>query len=292
MYKFIIVTLWGLAFFLTALNAIKRLNSIYYAIRSENDESTSSPVLIIFSPICMYFGSYISSPIFSKFGKIGGRLAAAGLDGILDVPGFIVLEILFGIAGGAVMALTFYGSGIAAPIIGISGGIICAWLWLGVNARRRKRSIEMELPDVLDMLTMSVEAGLDFVQAISRINSRLKKGPMKDELMCFETAIRIGIPRREALLRISKHADVPALNIFVSQLIQADKLGTSIGPVLRSISSKLRMERFGRAERRGIRASQMVLFPLVFCIMPATFIVVFGPLIARFVTGGLQGLLN
>jgi len=103
-------------------------------------------------------------------------------------------------------------------------------------------------------------------------------------------ALKLGSSRAEALRRMGARVGVPFLRSLAATLVQADRLGASIGPVLRAHAERARDERLARAERAGMYAAQKALVPLVFCIMPVTFIVIFGPLVARFLTGGLNAL--
>ena len=154
----------------------------------------------------------------------------------------------------------------------------------------RSGAIERALPGVLDWLALSVEAGEGFAQALARIAAQLAPGPLCDELACLDAGIRMGATRRDALAAMARRAQVPAISSLAALLIQADLLGTGIGPVLRVSAERLRLERFARAERAGVVAAQKALVPLVFCIMPATFVVVFGPLVVRVATGGIAAL--
>lgn len=179
-------------------------------------------------------------------------------------------------------------SGIAAP----RRELLPAGLRRSLGRRRRRAAIERDLPGMLDWLALSVEAGEGFAQALDRIAARLAPGPLREELGRLGADIQTGMPRRAALKLLSRRADVPALSSLCALLIQADVLGTGIGAVLRSVSGRLRTERFARAERRGVIAAQKALLPLILCIMPTTFIVVFGPLIVRLVTEGPRAFLG
>jgi tight adherence protein C len=106
----------------------------------------------------------------------------------------------------------------------------------------------------------------------------------------LDAALRMGTPRREALATLGRRSRAPSLASLCALLVQADRLGAGIGPALRATSARLRAARFARAERRGAIAAQMALIPLIVCIMPATFIVVFGPLVVRVATGGVAAL--
>lgn len=143
----------------------------------------------------------------------------------------------------------------------------------------RQKAILRELPGTMDLLTLSVEAGMDFMQAITRVIEHSRPGALKEELSSVLKEIQLGTTRADALRNMGERVRLSQVSSFASILIQADEMGSSIGPVLRAQSDLLRMQRFERAERDGARASQKILIPLVVCIMPAVFIVIIGPVI-------------
>jgi len=153
--------------------------------------------------------------------------------------------------------------------------------------RRERPHLERKFPFVLDMLCLSLEAGLDFVSAIARIADQLPNHPMGRALQSLLADLRLGRPRADALRRFRLHVNLPAATRLTSLLIQADMLGAPIANLLRDEASSLRFERFQNAERVGQVAAQKLLFPLVFCIMPVVFLVVFGPLAVQLAQGGL-----
>ena len=163
---------------------------------------------------------------------------------------------------------------------------------LVLRARARKAEIERALPTTMDMLALSVEAGLDFGQAISRIVAASKTNALTRELERLVAELKLGVARADALARMAKRIRVPSLNALASTLIQADRFGAPIGPTLRAHSQRVRGERMMRAEKAGTMAAQKALIPLIVCIMPVTFIVIFGPLVARYLTGGFDHLLR
>lgn len=175
-------------------------------------------------------------------------------------------------------------------IVGLALGWFATSAWLKKSARERKEAIEKSLPNTFDWLALTVEAGIDFAEAVKRISQRIKKGPLKEELTLLNVKMGMGIPRRDAMLEMVRRAPVPSFVSSVSLIIQADRMGTSIGPVLKSQAERLRGERLARAEKKGALAAQKALLPLTFCIMPATFVVVFGPLVVRILTGGFDSL--
>lgn len=220
------------------------------------------------------------------------KLEAAGLANRLNPELIFTVKILAALTGALAFLILFDSPLVIRALSGlISGWFYIIW-WTTVRIKRRRLSIELALPGALDWLALSVEAGLDFSQALSRITHRMSNGALKDELLTFDAAVKMGTPRREALTDLAKRAQVPTLSSFIALLIQADSLGSSIGPVLRSFSTRLRSERFTRAERKGVTASQKALLPVVIFIMPATFIVIFGPIFVRLATGGFNALLN
>jgi tight adherence protein C len=150
---------------------------------------------------------------------------------------------------------------------------------------KRQRAIVRALPFSVDLLTLVVEAGLDFSQGIQRVVERGPEGPLRDELSLMIREIRLGSTRSEGLRSLAKRCGVPEVSSFTSVLVQADRLGASIGPVLRAQADAMRSERFQRAEKAGARASSLVLMPLVIFILPAALLVIVGPVLLRFVYG-------
>jgi tight adherence protein C len=151
--------------------------------------------------------------------------------------------------------------------------------------KSRERQILRALPGAVDVLSLSVEAGLEFLTAIQRLVERGGTSPLRDELATILNDIRLGKSRAEALKSFSQRVEIPEISSFVSVLVQADMLGASIGPVLQQQAERMRVERFQRAEKAGARASQKILFPLVLFIFPAVLIVIIGPVALQFIYG-------
>lgn len=172
----------------------------------------------------------------------------------------------------------------------MAGGFFAPELWLIELVKKRQRAIFRNLPYTMDILTLSVEAGLDFIAAIQRVTVRSRPNPLTDELKVLLNEISLGTSRADSLRSFSDRIGMEEINSFTTLLIQADQLGASIGPVLRAQSDSMRATRFQRAEIKGARAAQMILFPMIFCIFPAIFIIILGPLMARMLTHGMAGL--
>ncbi len=167
-------------------------------------------------------------------------------------------------------------------------GIWYPYLWLNDQVKKRHHLITRALPYNLDLLTLSVEAGLDFTAALNKVVEKGKGGPLRDEFQLVIKQLKMGKTREEALKALIVRVDLPALTSFVGAIIQADRMGTSIGKVLRIQATQLRIERTQRAEKLANTAPVKMLFPLVACIFPTVFMILFGPIIFRFIFGELN----
>ena len=162
--------------------------------------------------------------------------------------------------------------------IGLAFGYTIPEFWLGGRVRKRQKAILLMIPDALDLLTISVRAGLGFDGALGKVVEKLK-GPLTEEFRRALAEIRVGKARRDALRDIVPRTEVPALTNFIGAIIQAEQLGVSISKVLQVQSEQLRIERRQRAEEMAAKAPIKMLFPLVGCIFPSLFIVILGPAI-------------
>ena len=143
---------------------------------------------------------------------------------------------------------------------------------------KRQKQILLQLPDVVDLLTISVEAGLDFMGAMRRVVQKMPAGALRDELERFFKQVELGKTRKDALKSLAKRVQLTDLSTITASLIQADQLGSSIGPILRVQSDMLRIRRGQRAEKAAMEAPVKMLLPLLTCIFPAVFIMLFAPL--------------
>lgn len=168
-------------------------------------------------------------------------------------------------------------------------GLFYPLIWVSDKVKGRHLLISRALPFNLDLLTLSVEAGLDFTAALAKVVEKGKSGPLRDEMALVLKQLKMGKTREEALKSMIARVDLPALSHFVTALIQADKMGTSIGKILRIQATQLRIERTQRAEKLANEAPVKMLFPLIACIMPTVFMVLFGPIVFAFVFGNVGG---
>ncbi|MDQ6859520.1 MAG: type II secretion system F family protein [Chloroflexota bacterium] len=165
-------------------------------------------------------------------------------------------------------------------LAGAVGGLIVGFMapdfYLGRKAGGRGKSILETLPDALDLLTISVEAGLGFDAALVKVTEKLK-GPLSEEFKRAAAEQRIGKSRQEALRGITDRVDQRELKSFISAIIQADQLGVPMSKVLRIQSEQMRMERRQRAEEKAAKAPILIMLPTIGCIFPSLFIVILAP---------------
>jgi tight adherence protein C len=232
----------------------------------------------------------------SSTGTAERRLAMAGNPGDLKLTDWMGVKILVGIATGVLVFLILgplaagIGPGIFLGLIGLGIGYLLPEFWLGRRISARQRLIVRMIPDTLDLLTISVRAGLGFDAALAKVVEKLP-GPLSDEFRRALAEVRVGKARRDALRDMIPRTNVQSLSNFIGAIIQAEQLGVSISKVLQIQSEQLRIERRQRAEEMAARAPIKMLFPLVGCIFPSLFIVILGPAIISIVkTLGSAGL--
>ena len=214
--------------------------------------------------------------------NVSRRLMAAGLGLKLSPTGYLALKALFALIGVFVGSMLGSSRGLAGLVLG--AGILGAIGFLGpdyaltLKARSRKEKVRAELPDALDLLAVSVEAGLGFDAALAKLNEHMD-GPLAQEFGLTLSEMRIGESRSEALKRMSERVDAPELSAFTRAIIQADQLGTTLGRILRVQATDARLRRQAAAEERAMKAPIKMLFPTVLFIFPAMFLVILGPAI-------------
>ena len=229
--------------------------------------------------------SKLASSSFQE--KAEKRLALAGNPGNLRVADWLGVKVAGAVIGAILFIFLFVVVGfmkLPVPLnfimgfVGLLFGYIAPEFWLGGRVKKRQHAILLQIPDALDLLTISVRAGLGFDAALGKVVEKLE-GPLTEEFRRALAEVRVGKARREALRDIDPRTEVGPLTNFIGAIIQAEQLGVSISKVLQVQSEQLRIERRQRAEEMAAKAPIKMLFPLVGCIFPSLFIVILGPAI-------------
>jgi tight adherence protein C len=222
-----------------------------------------------------------------ELGSLRLRLVQAGYRREEALTAFFGIRVLFALT----LFALFSTSIIARPNImlalgGLALGYLLPAMVLARLAKRRAHRIRLSLADALDLLVVSVEAGLGLDQALQRVATELAFAypDLSDELRLINLELRAGKPRAEALRNLADRTGVDDLSSLVTMLIQTDKFGTSVAQSLRVYSETLRTKRRQRAEEAAAKTGVKMVFPLVFCIFPVIWIVTIGPAAIRFVT--------
>jgi len=229
---------------------------------------------------------------FASRGDQGGliartdaKLERAGYPGGLRGADWMGVKVLSTIVLGGGIALLMLATGrvqlaLLFGLVGAALGFMGPEFWLGGRGRKRSFEMVLQLPDALDLLTISVEAGLGFDAALAKVVEKME-GPLVDEFRRALAEIRMGRTRREALRDIVTRADSQPISNFIGAIVQAEQLGVPIAKVLQIQSQQLRIERRQRAEEAAAKAPVKMLIPMVFCIFPALFVVILGPAAIR-----------
>ena len=230
-----------------------------------------------------------------------GRLRKAGLDYALRPAQFVAARLVVALLAGGL----FYwlldsfdpgrtgGEPFADALYwqAILCGALFGWLypaiWLRDTIQSRRRELLKALPFFLDIITLCVEAGLNFQGALHQAVLKGPRGVLRDEFQRVLRDVRAGKPRAEALRTLAQRVSEGPVTNFVASVIQAERLGMNLGPVLRAQADQQRVERFLRAEKLAMEAPVKMLFPLIAFIFPCTFIVLFFPIVVRFMEAGI-----
>lgn len=209
------------------------------------------------------------------------QLVLAGSPNNLDAPAFIVIKLLTTVAGlfAAFFIQDFGGDAVQRTVLFVLPivlGFFGPDAWLKRKIEERRQTMLRALPDILDLLVISVEAGLGFDSALSRVVATVP-GPLSEEFFRMLQETRVGVSRREAMRHLMERTDLDELRSFILAMIQAEAFGVTIARVLRVQADEMRVKRRQRAQEKAFAAPVKLVFPLVFCIFPALFIVLLGP---------------
>jgi len=244
------------------------------------------------------------TPIFRKAffvrrrSIVSGQITTAGYEDLIAAEEFLALRVLFPLLLGSAWILFINGAMAVGRIeiltklrpaliaLGVLWMFIYPSAWLHQAIKLRHNEIRRALPFVLDLLTLSVDAGMDFMSSLQRNIERRAIDALGEELIRVVREIQIGKTRRGALRDMSLRVNLQELRSVVNALVQADELGVSIGSILRIQADQMRQRRFERAEKLANEAPGKMLFPLMLFIFPAVFLILLGPIITRMIQQG------
>lgn len=251
-------------------------------VPTEEAESVGGEPSIVYralEPLLSFGGAIVQrvSPA-GRIDLIRRRIVYAGMDGQLTA------ERVMGYKAGAAVVFFLFGlngaPGQIPPLLwALLFGALASFapdLWLDSRARERQTKVSRDLPEALDLLAISVEAGLGLEQAIEIVTENLR-GPLGEEFTRMLREIELGVSRRAALNELRYRTDVNELSAFVVALLQADQVGAPIADVLRVQAEQVRLKRRQRAREKAAQTPVKILFPLIFFIFPSIFVVTVGP---------------
>ncbi len=272
----------------------------YVTLADGRRQERKLPILFrILLPLAPNFAPLFSKPLFARpRTACTQQLVSAGYEGLVSAEEFLGLKILFPLLVGPLWVVFVRGSLVlgnieamakaepALIILGLLWFLIYPSLWLRQAIKIRHGEIRKSLPFVLDLLTLSVEAGMDFMSSLQRNIERRSIDALGEELIRVVREIQLGKTRRGSLRDMSLRVNLPELRSVVNALVQADELGVSIGSILRIQADQMRQRRFERAEKLANEAPVKMLFPLMMFIFPAVFLILLGPIIFRMAQQG------
>ena len=289
----------GIFLFFRGLAMAPRENLLETRLAQFRDQNTTFEEIELQQP----FSERFLRPILERVGAfmnarvgrdrivfIQNRLSLAGRPGNLTVNGFISIKLVLGVVSGVLGFMLFSLIGATVPVLPIPhilgtvvlasmvgvGGYLFPDLWLRQKVQGRQKEIRLSLPNALDLLTISVEAGLGFDAALVRVTEKYRNA-LTEEFTQVLNEVRLGRARLEALDDMGRRVAVEELHSFIQALIQSEQLGVGIAKVLRIQSEEMRRKRRQRAEEQAAQASLKMLFPMIIFIFPTIFIVLMGP---------------
>ena len=288
------VALWAAAAGLFAWYASGVARQITYVTLPDGrrQERRLPLVFRLLLPLAPNLRRWFDGPAAARLrARADAMLVSGGFEGLLSGWEFLSLKLLLPLCLGPfwlgiVHALAQSSEDLAPlefPLALLGPVMLYTWpmAWLRRSVRRRQTAILRALPFVLDLLTLSVEAGLDFMAALRRCTERRTVDPLTEELLRVVRETQVGTSRREALRAMARRIDLPDVRAVVNSLVQADELGVSLGAILRIQADQVRNRRFERAEKLANEAPVKLLGPLMLFIFPSVFLILLGPVVLQ-----------
>ncbi len=249
------------------------------------------------------FAERVMQPLFQQFSSfladrtpenqrsaIQAKLDLAGRPGDIGAEEFLAIRIGLGL--GLFLVGLMVGFLLANPLVeaigaAVGGGLgyYAPTLWINQKVGKQQKDIQRSLPDCMDLLTISVEAGLGFDAAIQRVIEKFNNG-LADEFRTTLTEVQLGRPRMEALDAMGRRCGVEDLHNFVQAVIQSEQMGVGLAKILRLQSEEMRRRRRQRAQEKAAQATLKMMLPMVGCIFPTLWIVLLGPAIIMLINRG------
>lgn len=260
----------------------------------EDDRTYMDPLgfkLKLVWPFVRIFAYYFCTNLSDNYlNKVELRLQHTGVSYVLSAEQFVAFRMVTAILMTAFTIIMMLGLDIQEYIFVLFApflGYMLPLLWLGDMRKRRESAVIRQMPVYLDFITMAVEAGLNLSGALAQARDKGPLGPLRNEFGIVIRDIRSGTTRADALRRMAERLDITEVSSFVSTIVQAEKMGASMGEVLRIQAEQRRTERFQRAEKMAMEAPVKLVGPLVMFIFPVTFIVIGFPIVMKFMAEGL-----
>ena len=245
------------------------------------------PVWPIVRRLAPVVGPWTSALQRQRLRELLGR---AGLDRAISAEQLVAAQCLAAAAAGVIAGWAAAASGALPWLVAVPSAVVAAVLpriALRDRAARRRHAILRQLPHDLDLITVSIEAGLNIGAALGQAARRGPPGPLRDEWQRLLRDVHAGQPRHEALRAMAARLALPAVASLVAALLAAERQGASLTPILRAQAEQRRTERFVRAERLAMQAPVKMLFPLVLCIFPGTFAILLFPVVHQLLQEGV-----
>lgn len=249
------------------------------------------PALRLVWPLVQILDFHLTSRIsLEKLERTNTKLNNSGVGHMMTAEQFYAVKIVslvfvFGIM--YMVTSMLHKSSPTMLMVGALLGYFYPSIWLQDARKRRYKQVQKAMPMFLDFITMAVEAGLNLTGALNQVVQKGPPGPLRQEFFMVVRDLRSGLPRADALRRMESRLMMPEVSSFVGTVIQAEKMGASLGSALRSQANQRRSERFQRAEKQAMEAPVKLIGPLMMFIFPVTFIVIGFPIAMKFLQSGL-----
>ncbi len=270
------------------------LISLLYSMVDNEDRSYMDPLswkLKLLWPFIQIIANFLVVFFpYEMLEKTETKITHSGVSYLLNAEQFIALRIISAIIARLLALFVMICLKNFQPIWFIITpllGFMLPVIWLSDTRKRRDDVVIRTLPVYLDFLTMCVEGGLNLQGALGQAMEKATPGPLRNEFAVVLRDLRAGLSRADALRRMAERLDIQEITSFVSSIVQAEKMGASLGNVLRVQSDQRRSERFQRAEKQAMEAPVKLVFPLVLFIFPVTFIILLFPIAMKFVGEGM-----